>query len=426
MPKPKGKNLMDEKKSDIVVEEPVYDKSILVSYWKPTLIINLVNDPTTYTPGSVPPEMLANFNVTGDKYSPIVYPNEFWLYKEHLSLVNETVDELTLQMSTYPLSIFKWQLYLQMTKSLEMQSMLSGGSETNDDFKRMLTDTNPYLLALTMAVSILHTVFEFLAFKNDIAFWKNNKSMEGLSVRTIILHTICQAIVFLYLLDNETSYLILASAGFGLLLEMWKIGKAMTVTVVWRGSIPTLSFANKDDYISKTKQYDDLAMKYLSWALFPLVIGTSIYSLYYHEHKSWYSWVVSSLVRTVYTFEFIMMTPQLFINYKLKSVSHLPFKVFMYRALNTFIDDLFAFIIKMPLMHRLSCLRDVDLKRSHYGGEIEEDPVVIAAAQQEAIANDKVEEKEEKEEEKETVVDEVKEDDTPAPSTTKKRTKKTQ
>ena len=26
--------------------------------------------------------------------------------------------------------------------------------------------------------------------------------------------------------------------------------------------------------------------------------------------------------------------------------------------MNTFIDDLFAFIIKMPIMHRLACLRD--------------------------------------------------------------------
>ena len=30
----------------------------------------------------------------------------------------------------------------------------------------------------------------------------------------------------------------------------------------------------------------------------------------------------------------------------------------MYRFLNTFIDDLFAIIIKMPTMHRLSCFRD--------------------------------------------------------------------
>ena len=52
------------------------------------------------------------------------------------------------------------------------------------------------------------------------------------------------------------------------------------------------------------------------------------------------------------------MTPQLFINYRLKSVAHLPWKFFMYKALNTFIDDLFAFIIKMPTLHRMSCFRD--------------------------------------------------------------------
>jgi len=53
------------------------------------------------------------------------------------------------------------------------------------------------------------------------------------------------------------------------------------------------------------------------------------------------------------------MTPQLFINYKLKSVAHMPWRTFMYKALNTFVDDLFAFgIVKMPILHRVACLRD--------------------------------------------------------------------
>jgi hypothetical protein len=29
-----------------------------------------------------------------------------------------------------------------------------------------------------------------------------------------------------------------------------------------------------------------------------------------------------------------------------------------YKALNTFIDDIFAFIIRMPTLHRLACFRD--------------------------------------------------------------------
>jgi hypothetical protein len=58
----------------------------------------------------------------------------------------------------------------------------------------------------------------------------------------------------------------------------------------------------EDEAYEKTSSADAEAMKYLSWALFPLVIGYSIYSLYYENHKSWYSWILGSLVGSVYTF----------------------------------------------------------------------------------------------------------------------------
>lgn len=58
---------------------------------------------------------------------------------------------------------------------------------------------------------------------------------------------------------------------------------------------------------------------------------------------------------------FIMMCPQLFINYKLKSVAHLPWRQMTYKFLNTIIDDLFAFVIKMPMLHRLSVFRDGEI-----------------------------------------------------------------
>ena len=51
-------------------------------------------------------------------------------------------------------------------------------------------------------------------------------------------------------------------------------------------------------------------MKYLSWVLYPLVLGYGIYSLIYEPHKSWYSWLLNSLVGAVYTFGFILMCPQ--------------------------------------------------------------------------------------------------------------------
>ena len=61
---------------------------------------------------------------------------------------------------------------------------------------------------------------------------------------------------------------------------------------------------------SKTKQYDAEAMRYLSYALYPCVIGYAIYALLYESHRGWYSWILNSLVGAVYTFGFILMCPQ--------------------------------------------------------------------------------------------------------------------
>ena len=38
------------------------------------------------------------------------------------------------------------------------------------------------------------------------------------------------------------------------------------------------------------------------------------------------------MVNFVYSFGFVLMTPQLFINYKLKSTAHMPWKTFMCQA----------------------------------------------------------------------------------------------
>ena len=99
-------------------------------------------------------------------------------------------------------------------------------------------------------------------------------------------------------------------------------------------------------------------MKYMSYALYPLMIGYTIYSALYNEHKGWYSFIINTLVGSIYLFGFIQMTPQLYINYRLKSVEHMPGRALFYKFLNTIIDDLFSFIITMPTLHRLSCFRD--------------------------------------------------------------------
>jgi len=92
--------------------------------------------------------------------------------------------------------------------------------------------------------------------------------------------------------------------------------------------------------------------------VYPLVAAYALYALLARPHRSWWSWFIHSLAHWVYAFQFLGMTPQLFVNYKLKSVAHMPWRPLMYKAFNTFIDDVFAWIIEMPLGHRIACLRD--------------------------------------------------------------------
>mmetsp|Transcript_40624 Transcript_40624/g.95396 ORF Transcript_40624/g.95396 Transcript_40624/m.95396 type:complete len:134 (-) Transcript_40624:41-442(-) len=52
------------------------------------------------------------------------------------------------------------------------------------------------------------------------------------------------------------------------------------------------------------------------------------------------------------------MCPQLYINFKLRSVAHLPTRAMMYKLFNTFVDDIFAWLVEMPTKHRIMTLRD--------------------------------------------------------------------
>merc|ERR1712139_526578 len=108
----------------------------------------------------------------------------------------------------------------------------------------------------------------------------------------------------------------------------------------------------------KAEDFDGIAMRWLSLLLSPVIACYICYTFVFDCHRGWYSFVLAASAALVYSLGFVLMTPQVFINYKHKTVAYLPWKKFVYRAICTFIDDLFAFIIKMPTMHRMAVFRD--------------------------------------------------------------------
>jgi len=353
----------DQEKAELGLTE-------IISHWHPNLTLNVVYDHTPWVPGQVPPPLdeFVEFTPSLQQYKPILWLNDYWNLNREYQPINSTTPTLNLTLTFQPLSMFKWQMYSaqNMRNRFNMLGNLMGEEEEDQDqdsIKEAFLETNIYLLVCTFVISIVHSVFEFLAFKNDIQFWKDRKSTEGLSVRTVFFNVFQNIIVVLYVFDNDTNTVIRISCFVGLAIELWKVTKVSDCSFDFDnkvfGIFPRLIIADKKDYDeSGTKEYDRMAFKYLGMAFFPLAFCYCIYSVIYNEHKSWYSFVLGSSYGFLLTFGFIMMTPQLFINYKLKSVAHLPWRMMTYKALNTFIDDIFAFVIKMPTMYRLGCFRD--------------------------------------------------------------------
>ena len=275
-------------------------------------------------------------------YAPMAWLNDFWLLRDGLVPLNATTGTVALRLSVYSQKAWQHMMLAQLGESFRLQQSWGAMNEGEpDDLKRILTEGNPYFLALTMAVSLAHSVLDVLAFKADVGFWKGKQDVKGLSVRTIAFNAACQAIILLYLFDNDTSLVVLGSSVMGLAIECWKLTQAMDVSVVRGGGVPPpppgsslftrattavtaalpyrLVLKDKASYSeSDTDRFDKEATKYMGIALVPCVVGYSLYSLKTQTHRSFYSWAVASLVGAVYAFGFVLMCPQLWINYRLK------------------------------------------------------------------------------------------------------------
>jgi hypothetical protein len=384
----KTRNLLSDlpERGGVETEEEKKAPKIVGSYYHPNFTVSLIPDAGTLQYASMHPgpRRFITVDASGSRdasgqhswYYPIVFTNTFWQLKKHMVELNDTVTTLPLNVKLNNLAHWKYNIFAAVDENLNAnaraaqagQSTPGGGDGSEMEmFKEILIDSNSYLLAITAVVSIFHMVFEMLAFKNDVQHWRKKKDNVGTSVRTILANVFMQAVIFLYLIDNNenTSYMILFGQGMGMAIEAWKITKSVNVRI--RQTAPgsllpyTIVFEDKhvlSDTEKKTEEYDAIAFKYMYMVAVPLVLAYAVYSLMYDTHKSWYSFIITTLVGSVYAYGFLMMVPALYINYRLQSVAHMPGRAMTYKFLNTFIDDLFAFTIKMPTLHRLATLRD--------------------------------------------------------------------
>ena len=94
-----------------------------------------------------------------------------------------------------------------------------------DEVREMVVGQDWRWLVATFVVSIMHSWFSFLAFKNDVGFWKGRTNVEGLSVRSQWSNFICSTIIFLNIWESRgtASSIIVVETGIAALLEFLEV-----------------------------------------------------------------------------------------------------------------------------------------------------------------------------------------------------------
>ena len=288
-----------------------------------------------------------------------------WFYVDDWTVLNRQLVELSPRLD-YPDPPAKLQIKSAQLGRMRIFNMLSMvmnqfvetgmfSSGDLDEIKRYLSDEWMWRFALMQFISLAHAILSYLAFKNDVGFWKGKESVAGISSRSVIFNAFASTVIFLYLMDYNTSFVVLATSGYGAYIDIWKVTRVLKISWSFSGG---MSWGEQTAAEKETAALDATALDAVGLGVGPLVVGFALHSLVTQPHRSFYSWMIESLANAIYLFGFVFMTPQLFINYKLKSVAHMPWRVMGYKFFNTIIDDVFSFLVDMPTSHRLACFRD--------------------------------------------------------------------
>ncbi|XP_031432821.2 cleft lip and palate transmembrane protein 1-like protein [Clupea harengus] len=323
-----------------------------VSLWHSRLCLSIMAEKFSFSKGAVPSDVrrymkgMKKEDVKKKMYLPFMVVDELQIRMKDFLEINESTTEVHLTVTYENISLRKFRLWSHMRDVVYSLKHFGFTEHQVDEFKGVITDTNVYILALTIFAAILNLLFEFLAIKNDISFWRKKTTMAGMSKRSVLWRCFSTLVIFLHLLVKQTNWLLLIPTGVGVVLELWKLKKAFSI---------------QDDKFDEperlTTGYDSQGMRFLSYLLCPVCISGVTYSLLYLKNKSWYSWFLSSLITGVYAFGFLSGCPQLYVNYKLKSVEHLQSSIYMYKGLSTFINDILSTVLTVPT-HPLACFRD--------------------------------------------------------------------
>lgn len=159
---------------------------LVASYYHPNFTMSLIPDSAILNWPNMPPAVrqFVHLESTGARdgtgqngwYYPILYVNTFWQLKSQMVELNSTVKHLPMHIDLKNFANWKFNILATMDENVkataqqaaEGKPTAGGDGSEFEMLKEILLDTNAWLLGTTAVVSLLHMVFEMLAFKSDI------------------------------------------------------------------------------------------------------------------------------------------------------------------------------------------------------------------------------------------------------------------
>lgn len=359
-------NLLSEENVAEKSNEVDPDKQPILTHCKSFAQLEIVIDRNEYPLNNIPYDIstrLLLLNPERKFYLPMFYFNEIGLRRDHLVPLNltspaETIDvKFGFRSASLGMSRVHFLIENNFQALQRPDALLKVSEEEIDNMRQMFFEVAPTLLALTFLAAFLHLLFDFLAFKSDVSHWRSKDTIAGTSKASVVFSTIASILSALYLLDkrHETSILVLIGAFMTVLVELYKV---MRVISLKNSNHNKKKTSRQIKVETEAAEVDSLVLKYTSIFSLPIAIAYASYTLVYKQYSNYYSWALEAVLALVYLFGFINMVPQVVINYRIKSVESVPLGTFFFRAVNTFVDDLFALVIPMPPLVRLAAFRD--------------------------------------------------------------------
>lgn len=289
-----------------------------------------------------------NLNNDERRFTNPVSECRYMHVRKHRTWLNESQEiNITYHINVQLKRFYLWdyQLSMDVQPNDNMQKIV-------DDIKIASVDNPPWLFWGYVVLAFTRTIMKVIAFKEEIEWWSSLDNLKGVSAQAIIFELFSEFVIILYLHDENASFLDIVFKLLTLIMTCYKFFKLFTPIMDW----PYFRWNGGDD--PETRQFDAEAGKYLYRGLIPLLAGYTIYSLFTMKFKSWYSFLIKNCVNFVFSFGFLKMFPQVWVNYRLKSVAGISTRVLMYKLVTTFIDDIYAIVMNMPFLYRIACFRD--------------------------------------------------------------------